>query len=129
MSETAEILPLDPVAFVAALILAPILFTVLTFWVLLIPVFALFFGAVPYLVIGTPVILTLLLRYPCTKGVAASVGFLCAAILLLITLLTAHTQFVPPDAPFLAAWGLIFAPLWAATFASLYNRFYHHPAA
>jgi hypothetical protein len=129
MSETTEIPPLDPVAFFAALILAPLLFTLMTFWVFFIPVFALIFGAVPYLVIGTPVILMLLLRYRCTKARAASAGFLCAAILLLVVVITPNTRIFPPDAMVFAAFGLIFAPLWAAMFASLYNRFYHHPAA
>ena len=42
---------IDPVAFGAALILGPIIFTALTFY-FIVPVFALVFGAIPYLTIG-----------------------------------------------------------------------------
>ncbi len=54
MTSNKEILPTpDPVAFAGAL-LAPLLVALLFFWAALIPVF---FGAVPNLVFGTPVLL------------------------------------------------------------------------
>jgi len=55
---------IDPVAFFIALIGGPLLFTAATFWLALIPVFALALGAIPYLVVGIPVLLLHLRRHP-----------------------------------------------------------------
>jgi hypothetical protein len=131
MSETTETPPLDPVAFVAALILAPLLFTLLTFWVVLIPVAALFIGGLPYLILGTPVLLMMLLQGPCTMGRMALAGMFTIAITFALAVM-GNIALGSKDLSEVIGLGLcsmIFAPLWAATFAKLYNRFYHHPAA
>jgi hypothetical protein len=129
MSERPEIPALDPVAFVAALILAPLLFTALTFWVVLIPVGALIVGGLPYLILGAPVLLVMLFYGPCEVDRMARAATITIAV---------------PFAPILLAnmvWGgegvlavfgtglacMIFAAGWAATFARLYNRFYRNP--
>ncbi|MEM8578201.1 MAG: hypothetical protein AAGF60_10145 [Pseudomonadota bacterium] len=47
----------DPVAFFIALIGAPLLVTLASFWLFLIPVFALVLGGPIYLILGTPLLL------------------------------------------------------------------------
>jgi hypothetical protein len=129
MSEHTEIPALDPVAFVAALILAPLLFTALTFWVVLIPVGALIVGGLPYLVLGTPILLTMLFYGPCTtdrmsKAAVATIAVPFAPILI-ATIFLGGQGILPAFGLGLAC--MIFAAGWAATFASLYNRFYRNP--
>lgn len=129
MSECTEIPPLDPVAFVAALFLAPLLFTLVTFWVVLIPVGALIIGGLPYLILGTPVLLAMLLYGPCTSDRMAKAALITVAIPFTPALLA--TLFVG-GAGLLAVFGtglacMIFAAGWATTFAGLYNRFYRNP--
>jgi hypothetical protein len=129
MSEHTEIPPLDPVAFFAALIAAPLLFTALTFWVVLIPVAALFVGGLPYLILGTPVLLVMLLRGPCTTDRMANAAIVTTTILsapmLLGGLFLGGEGLLPMFGISLAC--MVFAAGWAATFASLYNRFYRNP--
>lgn len=129
MSEYTEIPALDPVAFFAALIAAPLLFTALTFWVVLIPVGALIVGGLPYLILGTPVLLVMLLRGPCTAermGHAALVTIAVAfAPLLLGNLIMGGNDLLAVFGISLAC--MVFAAGWATTFASLYNRFYRNP--
>jgi hypothetical protein len=129
MSESTEIPPLDPVAFVAALILAPVLFTALTFWIVLIPVGALIVGGMPYLILGTPVLLAMLLYGPCTtERMTKAAAFTIAvpfAPALLSTLLFAREGVLAVFGTGLAC--VIFATGWASTFAWLYNRFYRNP--
>jgi hypothetical protein len=131
MSETTEIPPLDPIAFVAALILAPLLFTLLTFWALLIPVGALLYGGIPYLVLGTPILLMMLLGGPCTVNRMANAAMITIAGLYvgLASIAIFQPHFLWGLWALFAVFSLAFAAAWAATFAILYNRFYHHPAA
>lgn len=129
MSEQTEIPALDPVAFVAALILAPLLFTVLTFWVVLIPVGALIVGGLPYLILGAPILLAMLFFGPCTADRMTRAAIITIAIPFAPSLLA--NLFLGGEGA-LAIFGLglacmIFAAGWAATFASLYNRFYRNP--
>ncbi len=129
MSEHTEIPALDPVAFVAALILAPLLFTALTFWVVLIPVGALIVGGLPYLILGTPVLLAMLIYGPCTAERMSKAALITIAIPF-APLLPVNLWFGGDGILALFGTGLacmVFAAGWAATFASLYNRFYRNP--
>lgn len=116
---------IDPVAFFAALIGGPLLFTAASFWALFIPVAALFFGAPLYLMIGTPVLLWYLRSH---DGDPSELGWLAfkvmAFAMLLITVIAAATQ----DEEILGVglwftgFGMIFAPAWAYFFGLIYRR-------
>lgn len=117
---------IDPVAFFGALIGAPILFTLLSFWALFIPVFALVLGGPAYLVIGTPILLWYLRR---NDGEPSDLGFLafcimavCLALLLLFAAVTGDEQMLVTGC-FFFGFGMIFAPAWAYLFGTLYRRF------
>jgi hypothetical protein len=129
MSERTEIPALDPVAFVAALILAPLLFTALTFWVVLIPVGALIVGGLPYLILGTPVLLAMLFYGPCDVDRMTRAAIVTIAVpfapMVVASLIYGREGVLPVFGMGLAC--MIFAAGWAATFASLYNRFYRNP--
>jgi hypothetical protein len=127
MTTKKEILPtLDPVAFAGALVLAPLLVALLFFWALLIPVFAVAFGAIPYLVFGTPVLLWMVTRYPlqpepfCLGGLAALAGF--AVVLFSVELL--QPDVLGSGIEVFVAWGVPFAATWFVAFAKIYGRFY-----
>ena len=114
----------DPLAFFVALIGAPLLVTALTFWAYLIPVFALIFGAVPYLLLGTPALLVFLPRYGSGALKIALLAFcVMGAALAVVALLFAafpanqDLQFILQ----LGSFGLIFAPLWGAAFGWIYG--------
>ncbi len=116
---------MDIIAFFAALIAAPLLVTALSFF-LVVPVFALILGAPVYLIVGTPLLLWHLSRRPARVGDIACLAF--AADLVLLILAFGLTQFAPrgtidENIPYLLAFGLIFAPIWGATFAYLYRAF------
>lgn len=121
-----QTLPFGPIAFTSALILAPIVVTLLTCF-LLIPIFALIMGAPVYLAIGTPVLLWMVGRYPPSFGPYALAGLLGNLALIAFAYIAISLQ---PEASrthegmTLAYWGLPFAPLWAGTFALLYRRFH-----
>lgn len=131
MSEHTEIPPLDPVAFVAALIMAPLLVTMATFWVLYIPVVALVLGGPVYLIVGTPVLLTLAFKAPltpavCTKAALGSVAVLTALAMTAGLILENQAVGYGPLLIF-AGFSALFAAIWAATFASLYTCFSRNP--
>lgn len=119
---TDKPLPFDIVAFVCALISAPIVVTLVT-GVTIIPIFALVFGAPLYLIVGTPTLLWMVGRYP-----PQFFPFALAGITSIIVLLggTAVLHLICPDLgaveyqPYLMM-GAVFAPLWAGTFAPLYR--------
>lgn len=120
---------LDPVAFALALILAPIFTGVLFFWALLIPVFAVAFGAVPYLIFGTPVLLWMVSRYPPEAKTFAVGGLLALAFfaLCILVLSELNAPLLPREPGFIAfliCWGIPFSMGWFAAFAILYRRFY-----
>lgn len=126
-NEIDRAMPFDVIAFVGALVLAPIAVTALSF-LLVIPLFALVLGGPIYLIIGTPVLLWMVGRYPPKAWRFALAGFL--ANLALCALVFAADRFIPSLAEtsfgenlYLALWGLVFAPIWAAAFALLYRRF------
>jgi hypothetical protein len=120
-------LPFDPVAFAGALIGAPLLATLMSCF-LIVPLFALFFGAPVYLILGTPVLLWMVGRFAPTIPRFALAGFI-ANLLLLLALLAAE-NWVPAtielgfrDSYVFALFGLLFGPFWAGTFAALYRKF------
>jgi hypothetical protein len=129
MSEKSEIPPLDPVAFVAALILAPLLFTALTFWAVLIPVGALIVGGLPYLVLGAPILLVMLFHGRCEVERMARAAIFTITVpfapIMVGSLLLGGDGALALFALGVAC--MTFAAGWAATFASLYNRFYRNP--
>ena len=126
--------PVDPVAFFAALVLAPLLVALLGFW-LLIPVFAVVLGGLPYLLAGGP-LLANGLRYNEPSFYAfAGIGLLANMATPFLVFLFYMVNSQPVDALNAAviyfAFGLIFAPLWSGVFAVLYRKFrrqfYSHP--
>ena len=118
---------IDPVAFFAALVLAPLLIALLGFWLILIPVFAVVMGGLPYLLAGGP-LLANGLRYNEPSFYAfAGIGLLAnmATPVLVFLFYIGNSQ---PEAALNAAiiyfgFGLIFAPLWCGVFAILYRKF------
>lgn len=116
---------LDPVAFAFALICAPLLVALLGFWVLGIPVFALFFGVPPYLVFGTPILLFYLrLRRGTPLGAAKlAFGTVAAGLVAIVSGLALQGDTFDVDAMmFFGGCALVFGPLWGMTFGYLYNR-------
>jgi len=130
MPDTTEPLPiLDPIAFAGALVLAPLVIAVMFFWVILIPVAAVFFGGLPYLIFGTPVFLWMVTRYPPDFGTFAVGGLVAHAIFVLCLAL-----WQPADPfqggemlSFMSLWGLPFSLAWGGAFDWLYRKFYRSP--
>jgi hypothetical protein len=122
---------LDRKAFGSALLLAPILFTLLTFWMLLIPFIALTIGALPYLLFATPIFLYLSSHYPIRASTFAIGGLLAhAAFVTLLALLVSIRPDDPPSVLAVVAFGGIpFAAGWGAMFAWCYRAFYRLPEA
>lgn len=125
MTEETEIKvpPFDPVAFVAALVLAPVAVTLIT-CITVIPVFALVVGGPVYLIVGTPTLLWMVGRYPPKFSTYALAGVL--GIFALMGLAGGY-HLARPDqgaSQLLAIllWGVVFAPLWAGIFAPIYRR-------
>ena len=119
----------DPVAFVAALILAPLVVTLFSFWTV-IGLAALPIGAFPYLLIGTPLLLLAAGRVPPRFGTYATFGF-CAnlvpfGVFALMTILDLGPHEMAPGMMFIFGFGMIFGTLWAGTFGSLYARFHRN---
>ena len=119
---------INPTAFVGALILAPLVVTLLTFWTL-IGIFALFFGAIPYLVIGTPVLIWAVGRIKPSFFAYAGLGLLGNlagwAVCFAILIPGEGMQEAKEVSAILFGFGLIFGPLYAGTFGALYRSF--HP--
>ena len=115
---------IDPVAFVVALVGAPILVALLGFWAVFIPVFALFFGGPVYLVLGTPVLLWYLPRSgvnPWAIGVLAFATCIAAlGFASLIASLPGNREIFELLGMYLV-FGPIMAPIWGLTFGWLYQ--------
>jgi hypothetical protein len=118
----------NPTAFVAALFLAPLVVTLLSFWTI-IGMFALPLGIIPYLVIGTPILLWAVgrlrpgfMRYAALGLLGDGILYVSAAALVL---LRGPNSTEVEVLKMLALFGLIFAPLYAGTFGTLYAKF--HP--
>lgn len=128
---------IDPVAFFAALIGGPLLFTAATFWLLFVPLFALALGGIPYLVIGTPVLLAYLRHYPADARDIAWLACRCFGVGLLIGTAMmclanpAHWQGVLGIAALIGLFGIIFSLCWGGCFGWLYTalarEFYTRP--
>jgi hypothetical protein len=104
---------------------APLAVTALFFW-LVIPVFALFFGALPYLIFGTPLLMWMVTRFPMRAANFAIGGLAAQAVFVGAFWVKAVLQ---PDElagmlNFMALWGVPFAVAWFVTFALLYRRLY-----
>ena len=124
MTEISEIKvhPFDPAAFVAALVLAPVTVTLIT-CLTIIPIFALVLGGPVYLIVGTPVLLWMVGRYPPVFSTFALAGLLGNFALIG---LAGTYHLVRPDQGgsqllSILLVGVIFAPLWAGTFAPIYR--------
>jgi hypothetical protein len=130
MSDTTERLPiLDPIAFAGALVLAPLLVAALFFWIILIPVAAVFFGGLPYLVFGGPVFLWMVTRYPPDFGTFAVGGLAAHALFVLSLALWQMSDDYQGNEilGFMALWGLPFCLGWGGAFSWLYAKFYRSP--
>ncbi|MGB1235172.1 MAG: hypothetical protein ACPG5U_05520 [Planktomarina sp.] len=126
----------SPVAMTFAFLLAPVAVAAVGFWAIFIPVFALFFGYLPYLILGLPLILAFAGRINMTARAYAVLGlsgFTIAMLLWCLTHITvdyingASTVRLPDLVPLYAIFGLVFAPLWAGTIPVLYNAFTKKP--
>ena len=119
MSVRSETPPaLAPIAFVFALILAPIVVAVLFFWLFLIPVFAVYFGAIPYLLFGTPVLLWMVTHTRITFWNCA-LGGLLAQMMFAWSISADFTpsRLLGEPAEFFILWGIPFSVAWCGTFA------------
>lgn len=113
-------------AFALALLFAPSLVAALTFWAYFIPVLALFWGWVPYLVFGGPALFLFLLVFPANP-------FLTALLLFCVNWLAFDPSFdlarelgmqiSPKTAEFNLQFGSVFAPLWGFAFGVIYTLF------
>lgn len=113
----------DPVAFFTALIGGPVLFTLATFWAI-IPVFALAFGGLPYLLFGTPILLIYLARKKASPGAIAGLAFLTVATGIALLWALAPLAADPEGLRAMAGmglFGLAFGPIWGLCFAGLYS--------
>lgn len=125
---------IDPVAFFVALIGGPLMVTLATCWILFIPVIALGLGGPVYLILGTPLLLIHLHRNAGDTGEITFLAFL-ANLSLFPLAVVADVLGDPWDLSegilFYGAFGMIFAPAWAAGFGYVYTRlrrdFYTHP--
>ena len=128
MSHFAPRYTVHPVAFAAALVLAPVVVTAVTFWTL-IGLFAPYFGVVPYLLIGTPILLWAAGRVLPGFWRYAALGFVANLIpfaaLMLIGMLAHSNERMIENLTFIFGFGLLFGPLWAGAFGMLYRTF--HP--
>jgi len=118
---------IDPIAFFLALIGAPLIVALVGFWILLIPVFAIGFGAIPYLTIGAPMLIWGLHRFGPNTTILGSLGALVVVIFLgvLSELRVNNTDLHPQIKilPDLALFCTVFAALWSGVFSILYRWF------
>ena len=127
MSDTTTLYPIfDPIAFCGALLAAPLVVALMFFWILLIPVFAVPYGILPYLVFGMPVFLFSVTRRPIEPGAFACLALLAHAAFVLCLSVWTELQPQAQAEPilFFALFGLPHAAAWGAAFAALYRRFY-----
>ncbi len=116
---------IDPVAFFIALIGGPLLFTALSFWALLIPVFALILGGPIYLVVGTPVLLWYLRNH---DGDPSALGFLSLKVIGFLAPLTILISAAISDEELLliGIYSIGFCMFFAAAWAYCFGRIYQH---
>jgi hypothetical protein len=127
MNSIRATIPFDPVAFFLALVLAPLLGTLCSFFLIL-PVAALIFGGPMYLAIGTPVLLWMVGRYPPEAGRFAFAGMLGGPLWVIsFAVYDAGSHGSAGAMIIVAALSMIFGALWAGTFAVLYRKLYRNP--
>ena len=113
-------------AYGLALIGAPVAVAILGFWFLLIPVFAVYFGGIPYLVLAGPAFWLALRKLPPNPVYFAAIGF---ALNLLTPVLYAVNYWyrgLPYPADMIGIiwkYGAVFSALWGAMFALLFQLF------
>lgn len=130
----AERYLVDPVAFVLAMFGGPVLVTVLSFWLVGIPVAALILGGPLFLIIGTPVLLWHLVRHTPEVSMISLLALISVGTLFVVTAILA-ALFADYELVSVAVWyglfGGIFAPLWGAMTGWIYIRLrrevYFHP--
>lgn len=121
--------PVNATSFALAIVLAPIWVAILFFWAFLIPVFAVPFGALPYLLTAPPILLREFSRYGAQPGRAAVLGLITnLGLWALAALLTTAGSplltpaFRDPEAmAFYFGFGCLFAPAWGYFAASFYR--------
>ncbi|MGJ8615317.1 MAG: hypothetical protein ACSHWS_00665 [Sulfitobacter sp.] len=120
---TARQIPWVP--FLSALIAAPLLITALTFWITIIPYFALIMGGPIYLLFGTPILIWHLRRHPprvlpiVLLALISLLGLI--PIALIIWAITGDDSVMEALLAFLI-YGAGFAAIWSATFVLIYQR-------
>lgn len=117
---------IDPVAFGAALLLAPFFVAICGFWALLIPVFALWFGLPVYLAAFTPAMLALSLRREITPHFAAVTGLAINMLVCLppvLWMLATQQRDAMVWLTLYLGFGSVHALLWGAAFGWLYRKF------
>ncbi len=113
----------DWVAFVCALVLAPIAVAILGFWAFGVPVFALIFGPPTYLLFGAPAFAYAINRHKARARGLALAGFLAniasAPAVFLFGALQGDALFM---VGFILGYGCLMAPLWGFAFGVLYRQ-------
>lgn len=113
----------DPLAFGLAMVGGPVVTGILGAPLLLIPSFAAIFGGPIYLLVGVPVMLTVMQRHPPSVGDWALLAFVTHTILFtLLLLLVWSTGGNHDGASLFLLFGGIFAPIWGAISGQLYGR-------
>lgn len=120
--------PLDPIAFLIAFVTAPVVFTVMYFWVLFLPLIAFVGGFLPYLIFGLPLMLWFLLFNAPDEDALHS--FTLKAVICIgcfgmgLTFATGHETLFGV-ALWGTAFGAVFGPLWAVQFCRIYLKLAH----
>lgn len=116
----------DPVAFFIALIGAPILVTLPTFW-MIIPLAALLMGGPLFLIVGGPLLLWHLGRHEPDTEKIVRLSLLAMLVVALIGIpcfvIANPSGGALETALIFATFGFLFAMLWSAAFAWLYRAF------
>jgi hypothetical protein len=116
----------DPVAFIVALVMAPLSIAALGFWALLVPVFAVYFGAIPYLLFGAPLFYLSLHRHGLHADKLISIGvyangFIPFAFIPVALFQGFDLQSYLIASDLLLGFGALIGPLWAWAFAWIYK--------
>ncbi|MGV6838662.1 MAG: hypothetical protein ACWA40_00565 [Planktomarina sp.] len=120
--------PVSPAPLAAAFLLAPFAVALAGFWALFIPVAAVVFGYIPYVIFGTLGLLIFAGRMEITAGNCAKLGLVsylifAAGFAVWIFLDNPNAYRERGLFAFFFICGLIFAPLWSAVAALLYQFF------
>ncbi len=116
---------LDLIGFLGALILAPVVATLMSFY-LVIPIGALFTGGPLFVVVGGPILMVMAHYRPLTAkrcAVAAFATVLGGIVALAPIVLMSSNLRGLDGIVFFCICALIFAPFWGATFGWLYRSF------